>query len=179
VRTCLMLAGFLLMEPGEGAEVNRSPEYRVKAAYLYNFVQFVDWPAEVFPGQDSPFVIGVLGTDPFGAYLDELVRNVKVNGHAFMVARYRGVDQIDHCHVLFVSDSEAERAAQIVASLRGRSILTVCDGEIFAREGAIVRFVTRRNRVQLQINLDAAKQVDLTISSKLLRSAEIISPGKD
>lgn len=155
-----------------------SREFQVKAVFLYNFVQFVDWPPDAFEHPGSPFVIGVLGLDPFGTFLDDLVRDEKVNGRAIVVKRFRHLGELDQCHVLFVSGSEGPRIEQIAGALRGRSILTVCDWDEFVRHGAMVRFVTERNRVRLRINLDAARASRLTISSKLLRSAETVTASR-
>ncbi len=154
-------------------------EYQVKAVFLYNFAQFIEWPARAFPDAGSPLVIGVLGEDPFGAYLDETVRDEIVNGRALVIRRYRRPEEIDGCHILFISRSEVDRLEQIFAALRGRAVLTVGDAEGFARRGGMIRFITENRRIRLRINLDAAKAGNLKISSKLLRPAEIIAPGRD
>lgn len=164
-----------LVAPVAAAEQAPSKEFQVKAVFLYHFAQFVEWPAHAFENPESPLVIGVLGLDPFGSFLDELVRGEKVNGREIVVERYRWVGEIDRCHILFVSGSEGPRVEQIARTLRPRSVLTVCDWEGFAREGAIVRLVMERSRVRLRINLDAAKAAGLTISSKLLRSAQTVT----
>jgi len=161
------------------AQTATTKEYQVKAAFVYNFAQFVEWPPEAFPEGQTPLVIGVLGEDPFGAYLDEIVRGEKVNNRPLVVERYRRVEDIKTCHVLFISQSEAGRLEQVLASLRGRNILTVGDAEGFAQRGGMIRFLTEKNRIRFRINVDAAKAANLTISSKLLRLAEIITPGKD
>jgi hypothetical protein len=150
-------------------------EFQIKAVFLYNFAQFIEWPPDAFESTDSPLVIGVLGLDPFGDFLDETVRGETVNGRRLVVERYRWISEIDRCHVLFVSGSEGRRVEQILSALQGRPILTVCDWEGLAQRGAMIRFVMQRNRVRLRINLDAAKQAGLTISSKLLRSAEMVT----
>lgn len=150
-------------------------EFQIKAAFLYNFAQFVEWPPRTFASAESPLVIGVLGLDPFGGFLDDLVKGERVNGRALVIQRYRDIGDIGACHVLFVSGSEGHRIEEIAEYLKGRSILTVCDWEAYARQGAIVWFVMERNRVRLRINLDAAKAAGLTISSKLLRSAETVT----
>jgi hypothetical protein len=155
------------------AQPAASAEYQIKAVFLFNFARFVDWPAKAFPDADSPFVIGILGDDPFGSYLDETVRGEKVNGHPLTVQRYRRVGEIRACQVLFISRSEADRLEQILASLRGRSILTVGDTDDFAARGGMIRLATERNKVRMRINLDAVKAANLAISSKLLRVAEI------
>ncbi len=124
-------------------------------------------------------VIGVLGENPFGNYLEEIVRGEKVKNRPLIVQRYRRVDEVKTCHVFFVGRSEADRLGQILASLKGRSILTVGETENFAQRGGMIRFASEKNNIRMRINLDAAKAAGLTISSKLLRSADIVAPGKD
>ena len=175
VVSVLLLAGGL-ESPAQAAP---PPEYQLKAVFLFNFAEFVDWPPQAFPEAQTPLVIGVLGEDPFGGYLDETVRGEKVKGRPLTVQRYRQVHEIKTCHLLFISRSEANRVEQIVAGLKDRNILTVADAEGFARRGVMIRFVTEKNKIRLRINLEAAKAAHLTISSKLLRPADIVAPGKD
>lgn len=162
----------------EAGETVASPEFQVKAVFLFNFAQFVAWPPEAFADEQSPLVIGVLGADPFGRFLDDVVQGESVSGHVIAVRRYRKIEDVERCHVLFVSGSEGAHVARIAQALRGRPILTVCDWEGLARHGAMVRFLNEDDRVRLQINLDAAKAAGLMISSKLLRSAEIVGAQK-
>lgn len=156
-----------------------TPEYQLKAVFLFNFTQFVEWPPRAFADANSPLVIGVLGSDPFGAYLDETVRGETVNGRPLTVQRYRSLDDVKNCHVLFISRSEAPHLPQILAGLKGKSILTVSDADNFNRDGGIIRLATIANKIRLRITLDAAKAADLTISSKLLRPADIVAAGSD
>jgi hypothetical protein len=156
------------------AQATRAPEYQVKAVFLFNFAQFVDWPADAFPASDAPLVICVLGDDPFGPFLDQTVANERLRGRPFQVRRYQRVDPIPTCHILFISRSTADRPEAILAGLKHRPIVTVSDADGFAQRGGMIRFVTDRNRVRLQINLEAVDAAHLTISSKLLRVAEII-----
>jgi len=159
------------------AQASAIPEYRVKATFLFQFTQFVDWPPKAFSNNQTPLVIGILGDDPFGTFLDETVRDEKANGHSLAVERYRRLEDVKNCHVLFVSRSEANRLDEIVSALRGRSILMVGEANGFADRGGMIQFVTQENRIQLRINLAAAKAANLTISSKLLRPATIINSG--
>ena len=152
-------------------------EYQVKAVFLFNFTQFVEWPAESFPGPDAPFVIGVLGKDPFGSQLDEVVRGESVNKRPLVVERYRTVDEIHHCNILFIGSSELGSLPQILMALKGRSILTVSD-DAAAERGVMIRLVTESNRIRLRIDVSAARAGNLTISSKLLRPAEIVGGGE-
>jgi hypothetical protein len=147
--------------------------------FLFNFAQFVEWPTNAFPEAQGPLVIGVLGDNPFGTYLDETIRGEEVNKHPLAVQHYRQADEIKKCHILFISQSEMGRLDQILPSLKGRNILTVGDAESFVRQGGMIRFVTEKNKIRLRINLEAAKAANLTISSKVLRAAEIVAPGKD
>jgi len=154
-------------------------EYQVKAAFLFNLAQFVTWPPRVLGKADQPFVIGILGKDPFGRFLDETVKGEKVGTHPMVVRRYGDVQDIKNCQIVFIGQSEKGRLAQALEGLKGRSILTVGDFEGFAQGGGIVRFLTDKGKVRLRINLRAAKNADLTISSRVLRVAEIVEMGKD
>jgi YfiR/HmsC-like len=155
------------------AQTAVSAEYQVKAVFLFNFARFVDWPVKAFPDTNAPFVIGVLGDDPFGSYLDETVRGERVNGHPLTVQRYRRASEIKACQVLFIGRSESDRLDQILGSLRGRSILTVGETDDFATHGGMIRLATEKNKVRMYINRDAAKAANLKISSKLLQVAEV------
>lgn len=144
-------------------------EYQVKAVFLFNFAQFVEWPGDVFPQKQSPLVIGVLGQDPFGSYLEDTVRGERVNNRPLTVRRYRRVEEIQTCHVLFISRSEAGRLDQILANLRHRKILTVADFDTSGSSNVMIRLVTQQNKIRLRINSEATRAANLTISSKLLR----------
>jgi hypothetical protein len=154
-------------------------EYQVKAVFLFNFAQFVDWPATAFESEQAPIVIGVLGEDPFGSYLDEVVQSEKIGDRALVVRRYRRVEDAAGCHVLFIGRSNAAQLDRVLARLQGRSVLTVGDLDNFCLRGGMVRFVTEKGKIHLRINVDAAKAAGLTISSKLLRWATIVTTGKD
>lgn len=175
-RLALALAFLFITWAPRPAEAAELPEYRLKAVFLYNFAQFVSWPPRAFPQAQAPLVIGILGDDPFGSDLDETVRGEQVNGRPLAVRRYRKVEDVSNCHILFVSRSEVERAGQIFASLKGREILTVGDAETPAMRGAMIRFAMEKNKVRLKINVEAAKAAQLTISSKLLRAADVVGP---
>jgi hypothetical protein len=176
----LIISSLLLASsPTLAVQIVPAPEYQIKAMFLLNFAQFVEWPPGAFPDAQMSFVIGVLGADPFGAHLDEAVRGETVQNHPVVVQRYRRVEEIERCHILFISRTETEQLEQIFTSLHGRSILTVGDVTNFARRGGMIRFVTEKNKIRLRINAEAAKAANLTITSKLLRLAHIVAPGKD
>lgn len=160
-----------------GAQTVQASVSEVQAVFLFNFAQFVDWPAEAFPGPQTPLVIGILGKDPFGGFLDETVRGETVRGRTFRIDRYRRVEEVKDCQILFISRSETKRLDGILAALKGRPILTVSNGEDFDRAGGIIRFILDESRIRLSIDLEAAQAARLTFSSKLLRSAAIVPPS--
>jgi hypothetical protein len=156
----------------------QSTEYKVKAVYLVKFLQFVDWPSTLFADKTSPLVIGVLGNDPFGKVLDEAVEGEMINDHPVVVRRMANPKEMAQAQVLYIGKSEKVRVHSILAELKGQSILTVSDIESFCYDGGIVRFLVVNNKVHFRINVDAARDANLQISSKLLQLAEIVhSPG--
>ena len=173
----MALMSSLLLVQGESP---RTSEYQLKAVFLFNFVQFVDWPPSA--PQDSqpppPLLIGILGDDPFGAFLDETVRGERLGARPIQVRRYRRIADIEECNILFISRSENERVAEILSAVKNRPVLTVSDGDGFASQGGIIQFFTDKNRIRIRINLDAAQAANLTISSKLLRVAEVVRTPK-
>jgi hypothetical protein len=150
-------------------------EYQIKAVFLFNFAQFVDWPPSVFASPDAPFCIGVLGDDPFGENLDEVVRGEHVGNRPIVVKRVRQVEDVEHCQMLYISRSESRQLGSVLARVRERPILTVADLRGFAENGGIIGFVMEANRVRLHVNLEAAQTAQLKISSKLLRTAQLVS----
>jgi hypothetical protein len=148
-----------------------TPSYQVKAAFLYNFSQFVEWPRNSFNGRSAPFVIGILGQDPFGSYLKELVEGEKAGDRRIIIKKFSSIAEVSDCHILFVNIPDG---AEAIKALRFKSILTVSDEQNFARNGGMVRFFTDNNKIRLQINIAAARAANLTISAKLLRVAEIV-----
>lgn len=149
-------------------------ERELKAVFLLNFARFVDWPASAFDHAQSPIVIGVLGDDPFGRVLDGVIAGEMAMNRPLAVRRFAHAENVAACHILFISRSETRRYEQIFASLRERPILTVGDSERFASLGGMIRFVTESNRIRLHVNVEAAKTAGLTLSSRLLRAAEIV-----
>jgi hypothetical protein len=161
-------------QAGDGSE---SSEYLIKAGFIYNFAKFVEWPANAFAQADSPIVIGVLGTDPFGNTLDRIVEDKKVGTRGFVVRRYKwnkDLKELKECKILFVSVSERAHIDEIVDGVKGLPILTVGETPGFAERGGVIRFTLEDNRVRFEVNVEAAHQADLNISSRLLTLAKII-----
>lgn len=139
---------------------------------MLHFSRFVEWPASAFAERSSPLFICVLGDDPFGSLLEDIVHNETVDSRPVAVERYRLAGNVDHCHILFVGRSAAPLQQQILDRVRGKNILTVSDNEDFTRRGGVIGFVTINGKVKLQVNRSSAEQADLRISSRLLRLAD-------
>jgi hypothetical protein len=171
----LAITGVALIVSAHGLYAADAPtENQVQAVFLYNFSRFVEWPAQAFAAPDDPFVIGIVGSDPFGARLDEAIRNEQVNGHPLTVRRFRSVSDIDNCQILFIDRSEIGHLGQILAALEHHSTLTVSQADGAAQHGVMIQFATENSRIRLRINVESARAAGLTISSKLLRPAEIV-----
>jgi YfiR/HmsC-like len=152
-------------------------EYQVKAVFLFNFSQFVTWPPDAFSSAHAPMVIGVLGTDPFGAELDAVVAGESVDGRPLVVRRYSDVSQIKDCQILFIDRSEQGNLDAILKTLDSRSILTVSDIDGAARRGVMINLVLMGGHVHMRINIAAARARRLVLSSQLLAPAQIVGPG--
>lgn len=174
----IVCAGFLGLCFAANSQIT-APEPQLKSVFLFNFAQFVEWPADAFSSPDAPFVIGVLGKDPFGKYLDEILEGESIGKHKFApVKRCRNIEEAKSCHILFVADSESSRLRYILNQIKGHPVLTVGDMEDFALNGGMIRFMTEKEKIRLRINNDSAKAANLVISSKLLRAAENVTTTK-
>lgn len=160
------------------AQAPPSKEYQVKAVFLFNFTQFVEWPASAYPAENAPIVIGVLGKNPFSTYLEKVISGEVVKGHPLVVKHFNHVEEVKECHILFINEKDVNKLEQIVLNLKGQNILTVSDADTFMPQGGMVRFITVDKKIKFQINPDAAKAANLNISSKLLSLAQIVVPNK-
>lgn len=149
-------------------------EYTVKAAYLYNFAKFVEWPAEAFRGPADPVSICVLGQNPFGRKLREAIDGKLVGGRSFALSHIQDVGRAAGCHMVFVASSERDRFSAILEDVKGGGILTVGDTPGFAKQGGVVNFKVAGGAVKMEVNLPAARQKNLQISAKLLALAQIV-----
>ena len=168
-------------------EANR--EYQIKAAFLYNFVKFTDWPGESAADSNEPntvdsnepITIGIIGEDPFGNAF-EPVKNERIKGRKIVLKRFKGLEQskqsneqiegVRKCHLLFVCRSQKEQLGEIIDLVKDRPVLTVADMGGFLESGGIINFILEEKKVRFEINLAAARHAGLRISSKLLRLAK-------
>lgn len=145
-------------------------EYQVKAAYLYNFGKFVEWPTGV-TASDSSFNICVLGQDPFSSTFGTTIAGESIKGKDVLIKRIPRAQDAVGCHILFISSSEEARLKEILAALDKTSVLTVSDMSQFTRRGGMIQFVMDSNRVRFEVNLTNAERTGLTLSSQLLKVA--------
>jgi hypothetical protein len=164
----VLSVGLLLVAAPGHAQSPAPSEYQLKAAFLYNFAKFTDWPPEAFADAKSPFTIGILGDNPFGSDLEQTVAGKKISEHPITIQTFRSATDATNCHILFISPSQKERFPAIIQSLRGTTVLTVSETERFIEAGGMVNFVEEASKIRFQINDEAAKVARLKISSRLL-----------
>ncbi len=155
------------------AQTPPSREYQLKSAFLFNFIQFVEWPSTSFTADTEPFVIGVLGENPFQSFLEELVSGEKVNGRPVTVRYFKNAGEVKTCHILFINQAEIKKMGRLAEDSKTNSILTVSDAPGFLDYGGMIRLFIKDNKIKMQINPEASKAAGLVVSSKLLRLAEI------
>jgi hypothetical protein len=155
------------------------PEYKVKSAFLYNFAKFIQWPPRKFVRRDEPLIIGVIGRNPFGDYLQTL-EGKPIGSHTIHVEVYSNAREARRCHVLYVG--APARAARIIDEVKDAGVLTITDDveeDSFKSAGAVINLFTTANKtVHFEINVDAARRAELQINSSLLNLAKIVRDGK-
>ena len=159
---------------GTRAQSPAAGEYQIKAAFLFNFAKFVEWPSSSFSNAAAPLRICVFGRDPFGDELLNITKDKTVNGRKLEVDQGVDLEVARTCQILFISSSEKRHMKEILAGLGGTSVLTVAENEGFAEQGGMINFVLENSRVQFEVNRKTAGQAGLKISSKLLSVAKLV-----
>ncbi len=172
----LLPASEVRVEVGLAAlpESNPSVEYQVKAAFLFNFAKFVDWPPEAFQSGKAPITFCVFRQDPFGSVLDETIRGKTINNREVLARRINELPDLKSCQLVFVSSRESKLLFEILNSLKGASALVVGESEGFAERGGGVQFFLEDNKLRFAVNVDAVQRARLTVSAKLLALARIV-----
>ena len=170
--------GILLLLQSFPAAGQRPSEYQVKAAFLYNFPNFIEWPAETVPDTATTLTIGILGDDPFGKAFEPFAEKT-IKGRQVAVRRSNRLQELPVCQILFICDSEKKYLPQILEHLQGRSVLTVGETEGFGQAGVIVNFILQDNKVRFEVNLAAAEGAGLKFSAKLLKLALIVQEEQE
>jgi hypothetical protein len=174
---CIMIL-VAAVEPA-AAQIESPGEYQVKAAFLYNFAKFVEWPVSAFPNETAPFVIGVLGEDPFGKELDRITEGRIVQGRSIIVRRFQDTSDLAACQILFICSSERPRLKDIFKALERANVLTVGEMDGFAQSGGGINFFLLENKIRFEINTAAAELSGLKVSSKLLSLARIVKKNEE
>ena len=171
----LSLLVLLAITAPRSAAAQSPRESQIKAVLLFKLIRFVDWPASAFPETNSPFVIGIIGKDPFGPALDDAVAGEKLYGRKIIVERYSTPGAGNPCQILFIADSARPRLKEILDAQKGQPVLTVSEMDGFAGSlGGMVRlYINTENKPRLQINPQLAQSANLHISSKLLQLADL------
>lgn len=170
----LVWCALLVALPSGFAQGDNDGEYRLKLAFLYNFSQFVQWPADAFPDPGAPLTICVAGSNPFQGELEESLRGRTAGGHPIQVRRLKSGDDPRACQMVFVRAGENGLASRILAGLKGSSTLSVGETKGFAERGGIINLTKEENKLRFEVNFGAVSQTRLKISSKLLALAKII-----
>jgi hypothetical protein len=170
---CLLplLAAGLASAPVQAQPLGLARESAVKAAYLYKFCSFVEWPAGTFQGPEDPIVIGVYGEDAVASELEQLARGRTIDGHPVTVRRMRDASGATGLHVLFAGGPRESRMREVLARVRG-PVLTVADGPVEGEPGPVLQFTQEEGRVRFQASLTAAAARNLKLSAKLLAVAQ-------
>jgi hypothetical protein len=151
-----------------------SVEYQLKAAFLFNFAKFVEWPQDAFQGEKAPITLCVFRHDPFGGALDEVIRGKAINNRDLLARRINELSELKTCQVVFVGDSAEKQLPEVLNSLKGASALLVGESEDFAERGGGIQFFLENNKLRFAINVDAIQRARLQASSKLLALARIV-----
>ena len=170
----LALSCMLLFALARATAQEAFMEYQIKAACLFNFLKFVEFPEDAFADPLAPIVIGVVGDDPFGSSLPQVVVGKTVQGRDLVIRLYHPGENLRSAHILFISGSERKRIPMILSELHGSSVLTVADTAGFVDEGGMIQFLNENDRIRFAINLDATTRARLKLSSKLLSLAKVV-----
>jgi hypothetical protein len=182
--------------PKAGADSAASLEYQVKAAFIYNFIKFVDWPKEKVPDSNTPLTIGIIGKDPFGSAFDP-VEDKDAKARKVLIKRFktfeelkkagekdkslldREIESMRKCHLLFICSSEEKSVGEITNLVKDHSVLTVGDVKGFLEAGGVTNFIMEEQKVRFEINVTTAKRAKLQIRSQLLRLAKKVIVKED
>lgn len=178
-RVAAILAGAILSTAAASAATPPPQEYEVKAAFLYHFAHLVDWPAPADPAE--PFVIAVVGHDPFGGVLDDVLASKSVRGQPVRIQRVAAPAQLEEAHpsIVFVGPGADDDLRRALSAVAGQPVLTVGEAPRFAERGGMIGFrVTDEGRVAFDINLQRAQQSGLRLRSQLLKLARIVGPPR-
>ena len=166
ILVCLALCG----SPAGSAEVGQISENQVKAAYLFNFAKFVEWPASAFPGAGAPLTIGIIGKGPLGEAQEALTGRL-AKGRRVQVRQFSRAEEVAGCQILYIAGSEKQHLREILRALPPSGVLTVSDIKHFCSQGGMIGLVVRGEKIQFEINIGNAERAGLKLSSQMLKLA--------
>ena len=181
IRAAILISILMVAQESVYSAQTSSSEGQVKAAFLYNFAQFIQWPNPAFADRDTLFTMCVMG-DPFEGILEKAIEKETLNGRRIAVRRISSPDNLPGCHLIYIGRLESRRSAEVIEAAdhifaaEGLAILTVGDSEDFINRGGMIRFIDAGDRVRFEINPEAAERVSLRVSSRLLQLADIVKP---
>jgi hypothetical protein len=168
-----------LAQPGFAQKASPS-EYEIKAAMIYRFAQFLEWPTNLFESGQSPLQIGIAGPDPFGNAIDAVLKNQRIGTHDVLIQRHPQPASATNCHLLFISSSLTVETEKLLILLKDKPVLTIGEGEDFAQKGGHIRLYLQDNKLRFDINLAALERSGLKMHSQVLKLATRITlDGKD
>ncbi|WP_353573323.1 YfiR family protein [Candidatus Albibeggiatoa sp. nov. BB20] len=170
----IALMFFCIFHISPMAKAAGSKEKDVKAIFLFNFTQFITWPEHTFNSVNALFNICILGKNPFGGSLSQLLKNEMVNDHPMVLNEFDKIEQVEKCHILYVSSSRKRDLKDIFTFVQGKSILTVSDIKKFAQKGGMVGFFKQKRKIRFYIAPQSMRDVGLVPNSNLLRVAKIV-----
>jgi hypothetical protein len=176
----LLAIAFALLSPpaAQPAQAGSLAESEIKAAFMYNFAKFVQWPDAAFAQPQSPLVLCVMGEDGFGPALDTVDHKL-AQGRELQVRRRVRLEDAKSCHILFVAESERARLAAVLHSVSGSSVLTVSDIDRFAELGGVIGLYNVDNKLRFSINPEQAHSASLQVNSQLLKLAKIVHDPRE
>jgi len=169
----LVVGVWLMPAPQLHAQGALQREYEIKAAYLYNFINYINWPEQALPPAGGTITIGVIGENPFGSALAPLAGK-RIKGRILAVKECASLADAATCQIVFISPSERPKLEEILKGLKDAKVLSVSEIDGFAERGGMINFVSERNKVRFEINPEAARRTGLTISSELLKLARVV-----
>ena len=169
-----MGAGWFFGVTVSAAEEQPLSEYQLKAAFLIYFPKYADWPSEKFAETNSPIVIAVAGDSKVSEEVQKLIPGRTVRGRELVLKRLASGGEPAVCHILFIPAAEQEHSRNLLSKLKGGGVLTVGESDDFLERGGIINLMLRDRKVALEVNLSAASDSRIKISSKLLSVASVV-----
>jgi hypothetical protein len=156
------------------ADGKPSLESKVKAAFLFNFGKFIEWPEKAFRDAQDPFVFGIVGEDTFGEALESALKDKTIGGRKTAIKRFKSIEDVEPCQILFVSPSLEDGLAKVIERMRGKPVALVGEREGFAKKGGLFRFFLQDGSVRFEVNPEAARRAGLKVSAKLIQIAVVV-----